>query len=137
MKKYLTGNRCIEMQITYRYDKHNEIYTDWYWKSTDYRWPVTTKTTGGVDRVLICCEINRRFNWNGISEDFFEKLEDTMKLNEKYNSNLYKQFPDINAYTKSIIFELQWANKVKEGWHWVEYFQRIWRYTLFEGIKDT
>ena len=60
-----------------------------------------------------------------------------MKFDEKYNNNLYKRFSDINAYTKSIIFELHWANKVKEGWHWVEYFQRILHYTLFEEIKDT
>ena len=106
MKKYLTCNRCIEIQITYRYDKHNEMYTHQYLKSTDYRWPVTTKTTDGVNRVLICCEINRRLNQKDISEDLFEKSEDTMKLNEKDNGNLYKWVSDIIADTKSIIFQL-------------------------------
>ena len=113
------------------------MYTDQYWKSTDYRWPVTTETTGGVDRVLICCEINRIFIWKRFSKDLFEKLEDIIKLNDKYNGNLYKLFSDINAYTKSIMFELHWANKEKEGWHWVKLFQRIWHYTPLERIKYT
>ena len=113
------------------------MYTRQYWKSTDYIWPVTTKTTKGVEKVLICCEINRIFIWKRFSKDLFEKLEDIIKLNDKYNGNLYKLFSDINAYTKSIIFELQRNNKVKSGLHWVKHFQRIWHYTLFEGIKDT
>ena len=48
------------------------MYTDQYWKSTGYSWPVTIKPLGGADKVLICCEINRRFNRNVISEDLFE-----------------------------------------------------------------
>ena len=75
------------MQITYRYDKHNYMYTDQYWKSTGYRWPVTIKPLGGADKVLICCEINRRFNQNVISNDWYEKLEYTIKINEKDNGN--------------------------------------------------
>ena len=113
------------------------MYTDWYWKSTDYRWPVTTKTMGVADKVLICCEINRSLIQKCISEDWFETLEDTMKLIEKYNGNLYKRFSDVNADTKSIIFELQWNHKVKAELHWVEHFQRIKNYTPLKGTKDT
>ena len=74
------------MQITYRYDKNDYMYNSKYWKSSDYRWPMTKKI-GGADKVLIYCEINRRFNQNDISNDWYEKLEYTIKLNEKDNGN--------------------------------------------------